>query len=259
MKTRRFIVFFVILAGICAFPADCAGINNLTVINKIYKIVCDIDEEKAVGETEPENIKDKPGKKYIALTFDDGPHPKYTGRIINILAEKNAPATFFIVGDRGELHPTLLRRIKQANCEIGNHTYNHIDLSKVSRDEFINQIEKCNRAIYNATGEYPKVYRPPFGRISKANEQYLGGKMKKILWTVDSHDWNTQDKNKIVRQVVSSAKDKAIILMHDFYSQSVDALPDILDELKQQGYEFVTVSELIKRRELPARMEYFIN
>ena len=273
MKTRKFIIFLVIIAGICTIPAHCSGIinNNLTIINKIYKIVCDIDESRTFEENEKLNEPEKSGeikqeietgkkeKKYIALTFDDGPHPKYTGEILNVLSEKKAPATFFIVGNRAELHPTLLRRIKQADCEIGNHTYNHVDLSQVSRNEFISQMEKCNQAIYNATGEYPKVYRPPFGRISKANEEFISDKMRKILWTVDSLDWKTKEKDKIVKQVVTSARNKAIILMHDFYSQSVEALPDIIDKLRDEGYEFVTVSELKELSDLPDRMEYFIN
>jgi len=231
----------VIISAICATPALCA--NNLTIINKIYKIVCDVE----------------PVKKYVALTFDDGPHPEYTGEILKILSEKNAPATFFIVGNRAELHPTLLRRIKQANCEIGNHTYDHVDLSKICSGEFLNQMEKCNRAIYNATGEYPKIYRPPFGRISKLNEQSLSDKMSKILWTVDSSDWTERNKDKIVEKVVGSVKHKSIILMHDFYSQSVEALPEIIDALRERGYEFVTVSKLKELSNLPERMEYFIN
>ena len=281
MKTRKFIIFLVVIASICTIPANCAGIinNNLTIINKIYKIVCDIDKEKPPGLSEqpkePEksaniepadidkNIRDikdiKSDKKYIALTFDDGPHPRYTGEILNVLIEKQARATFFIVGNRAELHPTLLRRIKGANCELGNHTYNHVDLSQVSQSEFMSQIDKCNQAIYNATGEYPSVYRPPFGRISKANEQLISGSMKKILWTVDSMDWNTKDKDKIVKHVVKSAKNRAVILMHDFYSQAVEALPDIIDELRTQGYEFLTVSELRELSDLPERIEYFIN
>lgn len=272
MKIRKYLLFSILLVTmtiICATPASCMDIinNNLTFINKIYKVVCDIepgqikdtfDEAEQFDKTEEEDAI-KSEKKYIALTFDDGPHPVYTSKILSILDEKKTPATFFIVGNRAELHPTLLRHMKQAKYEIGNHTYDHVDLVKIKENEFLNQMEKCSEAIYNATGEYPKIYRPPFGRISKANEQLIGEKMNKILWTVDSLDWKTSDKNKIVQKIIKSVKNKSIILMHDFYSQSVEALPEIIDKLKEQGYEFVTVSELKELADLPERMEYFIN
>jgi len=249
--------------------ASSVPINNLTIINKIYSVINDIERDKAILETdklkEPEdkesiaNDEKTEEKKYIALTFDDGPHPRYTSEILSILTEKKAPATFFVVGNRAELHPALLKKIRQADCEIGNHTHEHIDLSRVSRDEFLKQMDKCSESIYNATGEYPQVYRPPFGRISKANEKLISDKMRKILWTVDSQDWQTKEKDKIIKHVIKSTKNRSIILMHDFYSQSVDALPGIIDGLRAEGYEFVTVSELKELSELPERMEYFIN
>ena len=268
MKTCRFVIFVAVIASMCMLTAVCAPANSLTIINRIYKIIWDGKESGEAGKSkEAEESKNEESgeaaagqeQKYIALTFDDGPHPRYTGQILDILEAKKAPATFFIVGNRAELNPTLVRRIKSAECEIGNHTHEHVDLSKISRDEFLKQMDKCNEVIYNATGCYPKVYRPPFGRISKAHEHLISDRMRKILWTVDSHDWKTSDKDRIVKHVVSSAKDKAIILMHDFYSQTVEALPGIIDGLEEQGYKFVTVSELIEMRELPERMERFMN
>ena len=270
MKSRKYLFFSIFIMIICITPVNSA--NNLTIVNKIYKFVCDIEplknpDSRDAAETKQETQEKRNGreeskklkKRYIALTFDDGPHPEYTGKIIKILSEKKAPATFFIVGNRAELHPVLLQRMKQANCEIGNHTYDHIDLSKINNGDFLDQMEKCNRAIYNATGEYPKIYRPPFGRISKANEQSISHKMSKILWTVDSLDWTTPNKDKIIEKVVNSAKDKSIVLMHDFYSQSVEALPEIIDRLREKGYEFLTVSQLKELSSLPERMEYFVN
>ena len=276
-------VFITLFLVICAVPilggAVSLPINNLAIINRIYRIVSDAEcqqtqnsdkriniseqnERDSFGDKQeiPENEKnDKQEKSYVALTFDDGPHPEYTGKILNILSEKNAPATFFIVGDRAELHPTLLRRIKQANCEIGNHTYSHVDLSKINNTEFMHQMEKCNEAIFNATGEYPKIYRPPFGRISSKNEKSISDKMTKILWTVDSEDWTTPDKDRVADKVINSVKNKSIVLMHDFYKQSAEALPRIIDTLREKGYEFVTVSQLKELSALPDRMEYFIN
>ena len=161
-------------------------------------------------------------KKYIALTFDDGPHPKYTKKILDVLEEKKVAATFFIVGDRAELHTDILKRMRESGCEIGNHTYNHKDLSrKVKPETAISQIEKCNEVVFAATGEYPVVYRPPFGRINKENEKCIC--LRKVLWTVDSLDWKIKNKDKIIQKVVKNAKDGSIVLMHDFYETTLKA------------------------------------
>ena len=265
-----FLAIITVIMTICAIPAVASAtslptVNNLAIVNRIYRIISDTESQQTQGDQNKDergsfgDKQDLSEKTYVALTFDDGPHPEYTGKILNILAEKNAPATFFIVGDRAELHPTLLRRMKQANCEIGNHTYSHVDLSKINNKEFLREIEKCNETIFNATGEYPKIYRPPFGRISKSNESSISDKMTKILWTVDSSDWTTSNSDKVADKVIKSVKNKSIVLMHDFYKQSVEALPKIIDTLREKGYEFVTVSQLKELSNLPDRMEYFIN
>ena len=196
-------------------------------------------------------------KKYIAVTFDDGPHPRYTQKILDILAEKKVAATFFIVGERAEIYPELLVKMKKQKCEIGNHTYSHVDLSKTKKNGIVYQIQKCSEAIYAATGEYPVIYRPPFGRIRKEDEKSVP--MRKILWTVDSLDWNTKNKDKVIRNVVKNVKDGSIILMHDFYRSTVSALPEIIDELKEAGDEFVTVSELAALKKISNLQEYFMD
>jgi peptidoglycan/xylan/chitin deacetylase (PgdA/CDA1 family) len=220
------------------------------------KDIFDESAESIETEIEIEPVK-KSEKKFIALTFDDGPHPQYTGEILEILSEKKVPATFFIVGSRAELHPELLKRMQKIDCEIGNHTYDHANLTKISNGEFLRQMDKCSEAIYKITGEYPVIYRPPFGIISRSNEKLLEEKMSKILWTVDSADWRTQNKDRVVTNVLKTVNNKSVILMHDFYSQTVAALPEIIDKLKEQGYEFVTVSELDKISGLPENLEYF--
>ena len=153
----------------------------------------------------------------------------------------------------------MLQSMKKAGCEIGNHTYDHVDLRQTGAAECMNQMEKCSQAIYDITGEYPVIYRPPFGVISKANEQLVNDKMQKILWTVDSFDWRTRDKDRVVKNVITCVKNKSVILMHDFYTQSVEALPEIIDILKEQGYQFVTVSQLKELADLPDRIEHFMD
>ena len=218
----------------------------VSVFSGIFGITSDAKENK-----------EKSNKKYIALTFDDGPHPVYTEKILDILEEKKVAATFFVVGFRAELHPDALKRMKDLDCEIGNHTHNHTDLSGYVKNGVTYEIEKCNEAIFAATGEYPIIYRPPFGKISKANEKRIP--LKKILWTVDSLDWNIKNKDKVIRNVVKNVKDGSIILMHDFYNSTLNALPEIIDTLLNEGYEFVTVSELAALKRISNLHEYFMD
>ena len=220
---RVFIVVIIIIVNL---------FSNVIISAGIIENVEDTENSETAGTAE----------KYIALTFDDGPHPIYTIKVLDILSEKNIPATFFVVGFRAELHPALLKKMRELKCEIGNHTYNHTDLSKVNQSSAVSQIEKCGGIIHSITGEYPKIYRPPYGVISKANQAVIP--LEKIMWTVDSCDWKTGSAEKIVKNVTAAVKDRSIILMHDFYEQTVDALPEIIDILLNEGYKFVTVSEL---------------
>ena len=258
-KTDKLLAFFACLILVSLFLSFFSIVSatyesNPAISNKYFNK----DKEKEKNndrDNEKENENDKSGKKYIALTFDDGPHPVYTEKILDILEAKKIVATFFVVGFRVGLHPDSLKRIQKLNCEIGNHTYNHVDLSSSIKNGVTYQIEKCNEAIFEATGEYPVIYRPPFGRISKENEKRIP--LRKVLWTVDSLDWNTKNKDKVVRNVVKNVKDGSIILMHDFYDSTLKALPEIIDILSDEGYEFKTVSELADLKKISNLHDYF--
>lgn len=240
MKKSKYLFFYSFIVILCVM---CNIWNNIIIFAFTDNT-----------ETIEDKIDIAHAKKYIALTFDDGPHPAYTIKVLDILAEKNITATFFVVGFRAELHPALLQKMKELNCEIGNHTYDHVDLSKSNKSVVISQIEKCSKIIYSITGEYPQIYRPPFGAIGKVNEQYVP--LKKVLWTIDSCDWKTDDAEKIIQNIITAAKDKSIILMHDFYAQTIKALPEIIDILSEEGYEFATVSRLAELAELAEFSEF---
>lgn len=187
-------------------------------------------------------------KKYIALTFDDGPHPKYTKKVLDVLEEKGVAATFFVVGFRAELHAETILRMKSLGCEIGNHTYEHINLSKVSKEAALQQLNECNRIIYDITGEYPKIYRPPFGAINAEVDNATD--MRTVLWTIDSWDWKCENQEwKVINNVISQAKENSVILMHDFNTVSLAVLPKVIDKLREKGFEFKTVSELLYRND----------
>lgn len=191
--------------------------------------------------------------KVIALTFDDGPHSTYTPQILDLLSLYDAKATFFVVGERAEKHPEIILREIEDGHEIANHTYTHPFSS--STDQLKMELEKTNKLIHSITGIYPVLYRPVGGNY---NEHTINAAVesgyKVIMWSwhQDTEDWKRPGTQKIINKVLSGTTPGNIILFHDAggnRSQTVEALKEILPELKKQGYEFVTVSELLNRSE----------
>lgn len=184
------------------------------------------------------------GKKYIALTFDDGPYTPVTNKILDVLADNNAKATFFIVGNRAELYPESVKRAYQMGCEIGNHTYSHADLCSKSHATIQKELRMCSHVIYNITGAGEKLFRPTGGK----NDSTLrcDAHMPLILWSVDTMDWSHQNSKKTVKHVLDNVCDGSIILMHDLIPSTADACRELVPELKKRGYELVTVSELME-------------
>lgn len=182
-------------------------------------------------------------KKKIALTFDDGPHAVYTERLLDGLKERGIHATFFVVGENLEGKEELLKRILEEGHIIGNHTYNHVQLNLLSMDAACVEIWKTNTAIFDITGKIPVYIRPPYGLWDE--DSACAADMEIVLWNIDSEDWKYKNKSRIVERVVKQAKDNGIILLHDIYQTSVEAALEIADRLIEQGYEFVTVDELM--------------
>lgn len=182
-------------------------------------------------------------KKKIALTFDDGPHPEYTLQMLDLLKEKKVKATFFLLGQQVEKYPDIVKRMEAEGHLIGNHSYKHEQLSKLSSIQACSQVNKTNELIYAITGKYPEYLRPPFGDWKDKLDCEVN--MIEVLWDVDTRDWSSQNKEKIVKKVVTNVKEGDIILMHDSFQSTVSATEEIIDILQKDGYEFVTVEELI--------------
>lgn len=181
--------------------------------------------------------------KKVALTFDDGPHKKYTKLLLDGLRERNVVATFFLIGESIEGKEEIVRQMKEDGHLIGNHTYSHIQLGRVKDDEACAEIWKTNTLIYDITGEIPCYIRPPFGEWKEDLSCAID--MNVVLWDVDPEDWKYKDTTHITQHVVNHVKDGDIILLHDVYKTSVEAALEIVDILIGEGYEFVTVEELI--------------
>ena len=186
-----------------------------------------------------------PSKKLVALTFDDGPS-EYTKRILRTLKQYDSVATFFVVGNRVELFEDVLKEELEIGCEIGNHTYEHKVLTELNAEQIWLQIFRTNEAVKKVTGEYPTLMRPPCGYDNGSTNCIIA--MPLILWSVDTKDWQTQNCYCSVQTVLENVKDGDIILMHDMYEASAEAVETIVPSLIAEGYQLVTVSELEEYR-----------
>ena len=192
----------------------------------------------------------------IALTFDDGPHPRYTPQILDILDEYNIKATFFVVGVNAKYYPEALELIAQRGHEIANHTYTHPHVSSIDTEKLKREVEDCESEILSLVDERTKLFRPPEGMI---DESILGAlsklDYKVVLWNIDTRDWAHTPAEKISEHVISNISDGDIILMHDYIgrnSPTPQALRLFLPVLIERGYKFVTISELIASQKTAA-------
>ncbi len=182
-------------------------------------------------------------ERCIAITFDDGPNPKSTERLLDGLKERNVKATFFLVGKNIEGNEEIIQRMYEEGHLIGNHTYTHVQLDTINMNMARSEIVQTNEKITEVIGECPKYIRPPFGAYS--DKLLLEINMMPILWSIDPEDWATKDIRAIVNKVTKNIKCNDIILLHDIYDTSVEAALEIIDILQSQGYVFVTADQIL--------------
>lgn len=182
----------------------------------------------------------------VALTFDDGPRSSTTGPLLDGLALREVPATFFLVGSRIPGNEDLVRRMAAEGHQIGVHTYDHVELKGLSRRDFDLQVGRTRALITSLAGEGNYWLRPPYGFLDKGAEDWCGGPV--ILWSVDPEDWRDSDIDRIVAAVVEHVSDGDIILLHDLFPSSAQAALRIVDALLAKGYCFVTVEQLMQQR-----------
>lgn len=200
--------------------------------------------------TEPEEKGEwklpKATDKLVCFTFDDGPYAPVTNKILDTLEKYNGRATFFVVGDRADTYSDEIIRASKMGCEIGTHTYSHVNLNSLSVPEMQEEIKKSCDAISKYTGKKVKVLRPPEGAANDTVKANVG--MPMVLWSVDSRDWDYRNADKDYQTVMDNVFDGSIVLMHDLYPETADAVARLIPELAKQGYKFVTFSELMKIR-----------
>ena len=184
------------------------------------------------------------GNKVIALTFDDGPGP-YTAHLLDVLDQYGAKATFFLIGSKVSSQANVVRSIHARGHQLGNHSWSHPELPKLSVNQIAGEIDRTNEAIKQAAGVKPTILRPPYGAANGVVlEQLRARGMSSILWSVDTRDWADRNSQIVCSRAVAGARPGAVILMHDIHQTSVNAVPCILSSLKQQGYSFVTIQRL---------------
>lgn len=210
---------------------------------------------KAKASKSKNKSSEKTADKYVALTFDDGPS-SFTNRLLDCLEANNSKATFFMVGKEIDSFPDEVKRMESLGCELGNHTYSHVDLTTLAPEDMSAEIAGVDEDLVNLVGHGATVLRPPYGNINDSVRSTVGTPM--ILWSIDTLDWETQDASQITEAVMSQVQDGSIILMHDIFSTSVDAAEIFIPKLIEEGYQLVTIHELakIKGTELTTGIAY---
>ncbi len=203
-----------------------------------------VEEEEIEENIEP--IDD--GKKYVALTFDDGPG-KYTKELVDLLVKNNVKASFFMVGQNIKNYKSSVKYAYDNGMEICNHSQNHKNLKNLSKEDIEYEINSVDDMLEEIIGERARYYRSPGGN---QNENVLNTISKPcILWNVDTRDWESRDTQKIISKTLKEVDDGDIILMHEIYKTTLDAVEPIIIKLKEKGYNFVTVTELYKIKGVP--------
>ena len=195
---------------------------------------------------------------YIAMTFDDGPHATNTAKLLDMAAKRHIKLTFFVLGECIEQNPEVLRREVSEGHEIGNHSWSHPNLAKLSDEGVRNQLQRTEDIIVKTTGIRPKLMRPPYGELTKRQRQWVNRDFgyKIILWDVDPLDWKRPGSSVVAQRIIAGARPGSIILSHDIHPPTIAAMPQVFDALLAKGFKFVTVSELLamdQGGERPAR------
>lgn len=186
-------------------------------------------------------------RKWVAMTFDDGPHPKNTPQLLDILKARRIRATFYVIGWRVKAYPDIIRRMVAEGHEIGNHTYKHPNLAGLGQQSLLREIDSTNDIIYRTTGKMPVTMRPPYGALYQSQRSYVATnrRMPTILWSVDPADWRRPGVSVVANRIVGQAHPGAIVLAHDIHWPTIAAMPPALDALIKQGYGFTTVSRIL--------------
>lgn len=218
-------------------------LTGILVVILLIVMVCSYRtfQAKSISTVSKNNIIEE--HKKVAITFDDGPDPVYTPELLEGLKERDVKATFFLLGKQMEQNPDIVQQMYEEGHELECHSYDHLNLGQLSEENAYEQITKTCDLIYEITGERPDFVRPPYGAWQSSLDKDID--MQEVLWDVDPLDWGTEDARTIVNRILQNVEEYDIILLHDASESSVQAALWVIDILQEQGYDFVTVEELI--------------
>src|SRR5437763_6973766 len=184
---------------------------------------------------------------HIAMTFDDGPSPTLTPKLLDLLAARHIKVTFFVIGENVAEHPEIVARAAREGHEIGNHSWSHPNFAKMSQESVRSQLQRTDDAIKNATGKRPTLLRPPYGSITEREKRWIHDEFgyEIILWDVDPLDWKRPGPAVVRSRILKETRPGSIVLSHDIHPGTIEAMPSTFDELEAKGSRFVTVSELL--------------
>lgn len=257
------LIFVVVVTCICIMAAEVSPqgrmkmwyyqLTHQEIVNKGIAHSADNQDESCekgqfltyyrhitFGAADPDTVD--PSAPMVAFTFDDGPNPEYTQRILDVLNANYSHATFFVLGNNAESYPETLQRILASGSEIGNHTYHHTNLTKADNDTIEREISDVNRAVKSATGEETTLIRPPYGAYDDNTLAMLQEPV--VLWDLDTEDWSSRNAQEIAQTVLSTVKDGDIVLMHDIYDSTAEAVEIMVPKLKEMGFQIVSVSQM---------------
>lgn len=219
--------------------------DNKKFIGLQDKKIPSLFQSERVKPAPPQKID--PDKPMIAFTFDDGPNTAFSNQIMDAFKKVDGRATFFMLGNRVGGESDTIKRMVEEGHQLGNHSFNHLNLAKQSNDVIHSQFFDTQDLIYAACGYESTAFRPPYGEESQSMKDMIPYDM--TMWNVDSIDWkHKKDKEAIKKEVLPFVKDGSVILLHDIYKTSADAIDDLLPELKKAGYQFVSIDDLKKYR-----------
>ncbi|SKA89867.1 Peptidoglycan/xylan/chitin deacetylase, PgdA/CDA1 family [Prosthecobacter debontii] len=186
-------------------------------------------------------------EKVLAMTFDDGPHPTLTPKLLDILKARNIKCTFFVIGKSAKAYPNIIKRMIAEGHEVANHTWTHASLTSRSDAQIRNELQMSEDALVAVANYRPHLIRPPYGAINTRIKQLMFSEFgySTILWSVDPQDWRRPGVSVVTSRLVNGAHPGAIMLAHDIHPPTIEAMPSMFDQLLAKGYQFVTVSQLL--------------
>lgn len=190
-------------------------------------------------------------RNLVAMTFDDGPHPTLTPKLLDILKARRIRATFYVIGRNVARYPDIVKRMVDEGHEVGNHTWRHPFLSQLGTSSVLSELDRTSDAVYKAVQRIPVTMRPPYGALSRNQRAMIHKEreMPTILWSVDPEDWRRPGAQVVASRIVGGARPGAIILSHDIHGPTINAMPAALDGLIEKGYRFATVSMILGQRD----------